>query len=407
MFILYSIFIRIYYSIIFILSFFNQKAKDWIVGRNNQLSFIKDKLPAWQNSPIIWIHTASYGEFEMSRPIIEAIQNKNVNTRFIISFYSPSGYNHISLDENYFLKIYLPLDLKANHRAIIGLIKPKAVIFIKYEFWFNFLRVLKSFGVPYYFTSLHLNENSYLLNPLFSTFKKQLLNASKIFCQNTLSLDILRKNNFKNLALFGDSRIEQVLINQSISSHNIKFNNDNQTIAFGSITEFETPYVIEFCNHYKTYNYIIATHDVSDQYLGNLISKLDQDIQLYSNFKGSSSEAKIVLVDTYGGLRYLYKNADLAYIGAGFEKGPHNILEPLVYGIPVCIGPNIKKFPMAQYLEKKELLKVISQIKNMNEMINYLKDLNKHDFAHKSQQLFNENRTNIKELISELNLTNL
>ena len=215
------------------------------------------------------------------------------------------------------------------------------------------------------------------------------------------------KNNFKNLALFGDSRIEQVLINQSISSHNIKFNNDNQTIAFGSITEFETPYVIEFCNHYKTYNYIIATHDVSDQYLGNLISKLDQDIQLYSNFKGSSSEAKIVLVDTYGDLRYLYKNADLAYIGAGFEKGPHNILEPLVYGIPVCIGLNIKKFPMAQYLEKKELLKVISQIKNMNEMINYLKDLNKHDFAHKSQQLFNENRTNIKELISELNLTNL
>jgi 3-deoxy-D-manno-octulosonic-acid transferase len=406
MFTLYSIFIRIYYSIIFVISFFNKKAKDWIVGRNNQLSLIEDKVSAWQNNPIIWIHAASYGEFEMSRPIINAIQDKNVNTRFVVSFYSPSGYNHISLDENYFLKIYLPLDLRANHLALISVIKPKAVIFIKYEFWFNFLRVLKSAEVPYYFTGLHLNEDSYLLKPYFLTFKKQLLNASKIFCHNPLSLDILTNNGFKNLALFGDSRIEQVLKNKNNTSHIIKFNNNNKTIAFGSITEFETPYVIKFCNQNKSYNYIIATHDVSEKNLGNLISKLEQDIQLYSNIKDSTSKSKIILVDTYGDLRYLYKNADLAYIGAGFEKGPHNVLEPLVYGIPVCIGPNIKKFPMSQYLEQKELLWVINQIKNMNEMINFLNDLNKNDFALKSQQFFNENRTNIKEMVSQLNLTN-
>jgi|GEM_PF-538459 len=402
---LYTLLIRVYYIVVLISSLFNKKAKDWIVGRKNQEKSIKEVVTQWQNHPIIWIHAASYGEFEMAKPIIQAIQKKEVKTRFVVSFYSPSGFKNISLDQDTFLKIYLPLDLPSNQSKLIEIIDPQAVIFIKYEFWFNFLKSLNDAEIPYYFTSLHLNKSSYLLKTFFSAFKQQLLKAKTIFCHNALSFEILKDNGFQNLKIFGDTRIEQVEKNKRENKLDIKFNNDLTTIVFGSITEYEMSHIVAFCNKNKNFNYIIATHDVSKLYLHSLSQKLASPSALFSTLENSTTDSKIILVDTYGDLRFLYKNAHLAYIGAGFEKGPHNVLEPLVYGIPVVIGKNIRKFPMAQYLKELELIFVLDKIRDIYKIPDILSEIDQSSFSSKSQKFFNENRTNIEELVNSLTLS--
>lgn len=404
MFFIYTIAIRIYYILALLASFFNKKARDWVQGRKNQLYRIDEYANRWKNSPIVWIHAASYGEFEMSRPIIKSIQEKRQKTRFIVSFYSPSGFKNIQLDENYFLKIYLPLDIMPNHKRIINLFDLRGVIFIKYEFWYNFLRQLQVLKVPYYFTSLHLNKDAYIFKPLFISFKRLLLNATKIFCHNPTSFEILSKNGFKNISVFGDSRIEQALKNKQNIKDNISFNNARKTIIFGSATEYEMPYIIEFCNKHIDYNYILATHDVSLEYLTDLSNKLTLDSCQLSRISSEQRKFQIVLVDTYGDLKYLYNSADMAYIGAGFEKGPHNVLEPLVFGIPTFTGPNIKKFPMAQYLEQRELLFIIKKIVDLDEILVLFSQLKNSKFELNCKTFFNSNHTKIEEFTNHLNL---
>jgi 3-deoxy-D-manno-octulosonic-acid transferase len=146
---LYSIGIRIYGILIFISSIFNKKAALWIRGRRGQFSAIKSDIKNWGNAPIVIVHAASYGEYEMSKPIIEDLRSHIQNLKIIVSFFSPSGYTNVSFEDSNFMKIYLPLDTQQNQKKLIDIIKPKAVIFIKYDFWFNLLTVLKEKKVPY------------------------------------------------------------------------------------------------------------------------------------------------------------------------------------------------------------------------------------------------------------------
>jgi len=339
----------------------------------------------------------------MSRPIIKALSKNDQNLKFIISFYSPSGFNHIKLDEESFLKIYLPLDLKSIHKKYLEVIKPKAIIFIKYDFWFNFLKSLNEKGIPYFFTSLHLNRSSYILKPFFFRFKELLMKAQKIYCHNPMSFDILKENKFQNLELFGDSRIDQVLLNKDIQGHNFNFENNKKTIIFGSATHYEIPYIIKHCNQFKEYNYIIAPHDLTTSIIQKLKEGLQSETHYYSS-QISKINHGILIVDTYGDLKFLYRNADLAYVGAGFEKGPHNVLEPLIYKIPVLTGNNIKKFPMSQYLVKINLLKILNSIEDLNLIDDYLNKFDNHSFRSKCDIFFEKNNTNLQGLVKELNL---
>ena len=397
--------IQIYGLLIRLSSPFYKKAKLWLEGRENQDLRVAAFIAKHPNAPLIWIHAASYGEFEMSRPIIERLKANFGHLKFVVSFYSPSGFENIDLPQEDFLKIYLPLDLKSKHRALITQINPKAVIIIKYEFWFNFLGELKHQGIPYYFTSLHLNSNSYLFKPLFKSFLNCLKSAQKIYCHNSNSIEILKQHNFENIELFGDTRLDQVLKNKSLikPKHNIKWADPQGFVfAFGSVTEFELPKVIAFCNRNKEHRYVIATHDIEDNLLEKLKRNLSSEQVLFSKLNNKSVDKKILIVDTYGDLKYLYKNADIAYVGAGFEKGPHNLLEPLIYNIPIVCGSNIDKFPMARYLEETKLLLVLNKINDLPSIMTYLQNMDREAFKIKSKKFFQDNEVNTDHLILDL-----
>ncbi|MBT8231609.1 MAG: hypothetical protein HKO66_09390 [Saprospiraceae bacterium] len=394
MFFIYTLFIRVYYCIIFFGSFFNKKAKYWIEGRKNQIEKITPTIKQWSENKIIWIHAASYGEFEMSRPLIESLVTKNDQLRFVISFYSPSGYNNIHLDPNLFLKIYLPLDIKSHYIPLLKLINPKTIIFIKYEFWFNFLRILNKMEIPYCYTSLHLRKNSYLFNPLFRSFKSLLQNAKYIFCHSTLSQNILDENGFKNLKLLGDSRVRQAVENKEKNVGHLSWKVKRPVIVFGSMTDKEWPFIKKLINNEVNFNFIIAPHDVTIE-IKNKFDAINEEVSYYS--EGGEGNQRILIVDTYGDLRYLYRFGDIAYVGAGFEKGPHNLIEPLVYKIPIVCGPNIRKFPMAVKLKEERILKVLSNKSDILGIPELLVKINKAQYHLKVDNFFENESNNLDE----------
>ena len=400
-FLLYAIGIEIYHALIFFTQAFSTKARQFVQGRSGQYSSIKESIKGWKDEPVIWIHSASYGEYEMAKPIINALRRSNSNLKFVVSFHSPSGFEQIHFDDNSFLKIYLPKDRLGIQKKYLRLINPKAVLFIKYEFWFNFLRALNHLSIPYFFSSLHLNDDSYLFSWWMKPFEKYLQSATRIYAHNKRSVEILKSKGYGNVELFGDSRVEQVLKNKD-KGIGISWDNENPCIAFGSILPAEEKYVTELVNSQEGSNYIIAPHDIDDDSIRRLSDQIT-NCNLFSEIRNSEDPISgPVLVDTMGDLKYLYSNAQVSYVGGGFDKGPHNLLEPLVFGSKILCGPNIKKFPMAQYLKANNLLEVLENQDDIVKILNYSMTGKSEDIEMKIKDFFDQNKTNLEALINDL-----
>lgn len=400
MFFLYSIVIKTYGFLISIASLFSQKANHLHSGRKNQWANIEKRINKWSPQKKIWIHAASYGEYEMAKPIINKLQ-KNKKLHFIISFHSPSGYENTVFEDSNFLKIYLPLDTFSNQQRLVNLIKPDKVVFIKYEFWFNLLRVLNNRSIPYYYSSLHLNSNSYLFKPFFSPFLDLLKKSRTIYCHNENSLEVLEKNGFENIQILGDTRIAQTIENRNSNTYKFSWPNErNLSIALGSIIPSEYELISKLINGNPQNNYLLAPHDVDRKTIEKLKVVIEKRVSLYSEMNPPISN--IVVVDTLGDLKYLYKFCNVAYVGAGFDKGPHNVLEPLVYGLPTLCGPNIEKFPMSKLLAKKELLKIVHEQGNVTEQLLELCEVDLHEFEKRTSAFFQNAPDNLDILIKEL-----
>jgi len=400
MFFLYTLAMKLYHAAVYLLSFFHPKAKLWIAGRRDQAARIEEKVSKWKDGNRIWIHAASYGEYEMSIPIIDALL-KDGNNKIIVSFFSPSGYENVSLESDNILKLYLPSDTYTKQLRLIELIKPDKVVFIKYEFWFNLLRVLKSKNIPYYYTSLHLNADSYLLKPSFNKFTQLLKRAQNIYCHNSGSQDILRQHGFENTAVLGDTRIPKVLENKANPKSDLTYSQLNKpTIIFGSLLADEIKLLTKALKHFTEATFIIAPHEVNKQEILKLTRAIKEPVHRYS--QGHTAKERIVIVDTLGDLKYLYRYADVAYVGGGFDKGPHNLLEPLVYMVPPISGPNIKKFPMAQLLKRSNLAEIINSEVDLVPAMERLLSKNKSAYQKDVASFFESQDFSLDALISDL-----
>jgi len=379
----------------------------WTKGRMGQNSRIEKLVPNWHEGPRIMIHTASYGEYEMSIPIISELQKTIPELNCIISFYSPSGYENVTFSDSKFVKIYLPLDTISNQRKLIELIRPDAVIFIKYEFWYNLLRVLsgnnsKSIAIPYYYTSINIPEDSYLWNPL----AKSLLNLIKngrLWCHNETNMAFLKNRGIEKLELLGDTRIDKVIKNVSTHNHPILFDNtDNVKIIFGSLCPEDLDMAVDYINNNQEYNYAIAPHDVEESFVKEIRNRLKISSVLYSRMITESDNHNLVIIDTLGDLKFLYKGFDIAYVGGGFSKGPHNLLEPLIYGTKIICGSNIIKFPLAQDLQKKGLLLVMNKQMELETYIDEAINTDENLFIQKKEAYIQDNKSRLPQLIKEL-----
>lgn len=349
---LYTLLIRLYVLMIFLASPLNHRAFLWINGRRNQKM---KPLDVDGSRRRIWIHCASLGEFEQGRPIIETIRQEIPDAVIILTFFSPSGYE---IRKNYSqadIVLYLPADLPHNSRQFLDLYKPDLAIFIKYEFWFNYLKILYSRHIPVIFVSAIFRPSQHFFKWYGSWFRKFLKKADRIFVQDKASLLLLESIGLNHAVLAGDTRFDRVLENSRHAKEFPvieKFKGNSQIVIGGSTWPPDEDLMINLMkNAGDQVKFIIAPHEVDRSRIQSLISKISGQIVLFSEIdKQECQECRVLIIDSIGILSHLYQYADVALIGGGFGKGIHNILEAATFGVPVLFGPNYQKFKEARDL---------------------------------------------------------
>ena len=364
----YNISNYLYIISIHIYSLFNTKAKLWVKGRRNIFKKIKNKLSQEKN--IVWIHCSSLGEFEQAKPIIINYRKKYQNHKILLTFFSSSGYEVQKDYKNVDWVFYLPADTKKNSKQFLDIVKPLKVIFIKYEFWFNYIQECKKRQIPFYMIASVFRKNQFILK--YEWFEKQLSNISHFFVQDKKSALLLNSKGIYNTTVTSDTRFDNVILNR-INKVDIPIINDfvkdKKTIIFGSTWKKDEDLLISFIKTNDQLNYILAPHELHNI---ESIQKKTKGL-LYSKYKKNKLiTSNILIIDKIGILSNIYQYGDLAYVGGGFGKGIHNILEPLTFGVPVIFGPNYKK-----YNEAKEVLKkgIGYSINNLQELTSAFKEL--------------------------------
>jgi len=353
---IYNTFIAFYILLIKCAAPFNKKAKQWIDGRRNLIHKIEDSLKQ-ETSPIIWIHCSSLGEFEQGRPLLEAIKENYKNYKILLTFFSPSGYE---IRKNYpkaEYVFYLPADTRVNAKKFIACIKPKIAIFIKYEYWFNYLHVLDKKNIPVFYVSAIFRKNHYFFKWYGKWALNQLKKINCFFVQNDISKNLLTTHGISHVEVTGDTRFDRVL---SLASNPKAlplielFVQKKQLIIFGSTWPEDDSLILDFIkSRDPNLKFIIVPHEINEPYIHKLIQNSTLRACKYSQLTNlNATDMQLIVVDTVGLLSSMYAYGHIAYIGGGFGKGIHNILEAACFGLPVFFGPNYKKFSEAVALIK-------------------------------------------------------
>jgi len=349
----YNLIIHTYNLLLRIASLFNPKAKQWIIGRKHIFDEIKSKIS--RQKPIIWFHCASLGEFEQGRPVIEACREKFPGHQILLTFFSPSGFE---IRKNYpgadFI-FYLPIDTSVNAKRFVKIVKPEIAIFVKYEFWFNYLRQLKKENIPVIVVSAIFRPGQRFFKWWGTWQLKILKTITRFFVQDEASAELLRHVGIDQVTIGGDTRFDRVyqVASQKKPFPLVKtFAADSKIILAGSTWPADEDILIEFIRKKPVgVKFIFAPHEVHEERLKTLINKLPETVTRFSNADDTNiSIYQILIIDNIGFLSHLYQYADIAYIGGGFGVGIHNILEAATFGNPIVFGPNYQKFREAREL---------------------------------------------------------
>jgi 3-deoxy-D-manno-octulosonic-acid transferase len=331
-----------------IASVFHHKAAAWTSGRRHLFENLCRFL-ASDDRPVIWFHCASLGEFEQGRPLIESIHRRYPTHRILLTFFSPSGYEVRKNYQGASYVAYLPLDTPANARRFVDLVNPSAVFFIKYEFWYNFLYRLHRQQIPVFFASAVFRPRQVFFQWYGGWFRKHLRMVRHFFVQDKASEQLLRQTGLAEVTHSGDTRFDRVHL---VASKPDRFTSvENLTasrplLVAGSTWPEDEAILAKIIDHYKgQLFFLIAPHEVSEERVMELQRTIPIPSIRFSGLTASQEQVSDVLViDRIGFLAHLYQYAEIAYIGGGFGRGIHNILEAAAFGKPVLFGPNYLKF---------------------------------------------------------------
>ena len=373
---LYSLAIRCYSGMISLASLLgNAKARLWSQGRRKQWDRLKsdDSDAEW-----IWFHVSSLGEFEQGLPLIEKIKERYPKYKLLLTFFSPSGYEPRKNFQLADKVAYMPSDTLTNAKRLVDNFNIKAAFFVKYDFWFNYMKVLNDNDIPLYYISALLHSNHYFFKFYAYWFRKQLRYVKHYFVQNEETENLLKSIGIVNVTVTGDTRFDRVydIARQSQSFPEIEnFINGRKCIIAGSSWQTDERFLIPFIERMpENYCMIIAPHDISDSHINQITSQL-KDYRLYTEIQqptANSQQPTVLVVNTIGILKKIYRYARFAYVGGGFMSSIHNTQEALVYGCPVVIGPKYHKFVEAVDLVKDGGMFSVSNQQELNDIFERL-----------------------------------
>lgn len=351
-----------------IASLFNEKVRKMWRGEREAFKILKQKVDP--NAKYIWFHAASLGEFEQGRPLMERIRKDYPQYKILLTFYSPSGYEVRKNYEGADIICYMPVDTRLNAIRFLRLVRPVMAFFIKYEFWSNFLHILKYRNIPTYSVSSIFREDQVFFKWYGRSYAGVLKCFTRFFVQNEESKRLLEGIGITAVDVVGDTRFDRVLqIKEAAkqlpiceafrtgvaSSQSADVpHHDFKVFVAGSSWPPDENIFIPFFNEHKDWRLLIAPHVIAEEHLKLILSliKGKKVVRYTQTTPEEAAEADVLIIDCFGLLSSMYNYGDVAYIGGGFGVGIHNTLEAAVWNMPVIFGPNNKKFQEAQGLLK-------------------------------------------------------
>lgn len=373
---LYNIGIFLYGLAVRLASPFNEKAKQFVIGRQNWQKNLLDKCNG--DASYIWFHCASLGEFEQGRPVIEEIRKQFPQYKIVLTFFSPSGYEIRKNYEGADIICYLPPDTRKNAFTFIDLIKPEKVFFVKYEFWFHYINELSRRKIPLFIVSAIFRENQLFFKNSIpgKWYRKMLFQFEHIFIQNEQSETLLKSIGVSKFTIAGDTRFDRVAAIASSAKQFPdvkKFVGGKLTIIAGSTWKPDEELLTAFINKSHNLKFIIAPHEVAPTNINRIHQLLKKKVISYSKSQNSDlSDFDVLIIDSIGILSSLYQYGNLAYIGGGFGVGIHNILEAATFKLPILFGPNYTKFKEAVDLVEMKGAFPISDFNDLEGALNLL-----------------------------------
>lgn len=369
-------------------SLFNKKIKKMWRGEREAVDLLKEKVDP--TAKYVWFHAASLGEFEQGRPLIEQLRATHPEYKILLTFFSPSGYEVRKNYEGADIVCYLPLDTIRNARRFLRAVHPVMAFFIKYEFWYNYLHILRHRGVPVYSVSSIFRPGQVFFKWYGRNYAKVLHCITHFFVQNEVSLQLLKGIGIDEATVVGDTRFDRVLqikeqakelpiveafkgingkgdackedlsedackgaLSEDACKDDLSENGCKGCKVFvaGSSWQPDEDIFIRFFNDHPDWKLIIAPHVIGEDHLAYILDKLQMKAVRYTQAtEQSAAEARCLIIDCFGLLSTIYRYGEIAYVGGGFGVGIHNVPEAAVWGVPVLFGPNNKRFQEAQDL---------------------------------------------------------
>jgi 3-deoxy-D-manno-octulosonic-acid transferase len=352
----YKCFIALYGATARLLAPFNPKARLWIEGRKDWERLLAQKLAAAQlhegQAQVVWMHASSLGEFEQGRPLLEALKLNTPGIKIVVSFFSPSGFLASQHTELADLVTYLPEDTPHNATRFLQLVKPNLVIWVKYDYWYYFLKALHTLGVPVLLVSAIFRANQPFFKWYGGLHRQMLHFFNHLFVQNMSSLEaLLQLVPSENMTVSGDTRFDRVeKISLEWSPVTMVENwlaNSETVVVAGSTWPHDEAMLQRYAADHPTIKFVIAPHQVNPAAIAHTVN-LFAGATLFSELDTTTAKGNVLIINNIGMLNRLYRYGKVCYIGGGFTKsGVHNVLEAAVYGKPVLHGPVYQKFAEA------------------------------------------------------------
>lgn len=356
---MYTLAIRVYALAVAFASLFHRKARAMCIGQSRTYDILRDRID--RSAKYVWFHAASLGEFEQGRPMIEKIRAAYPEYKILLTFFSPSGYEVRKDYDGADVVCYLPFDTPRRVKRFLQLANPSVAIFIKYEFWSNYLHALKRSGVPVYLVSAIFRREQVFFRWYGSSYRKVLHCFTHLFVQDESSAELLAEYGVRNVSVAGDTRFDRVLdVQRGSRALPVveRFVGGGEgakptVLVAGSSWQQDEDVYIPYFNEHSEMKLIIAPHEIHREHIEYIESLLKRPSARLSEVGHDLSllEGKdCLIVDSFGLLSSIYRYGTIAYIGGGFGVGIHNTLEAAVYGIPVLFGPRYHKFKEARDL---------------------------------------------------------
>lgn len=354
---MYSLLIHFYAFIVALISPFHRKARRMRLGQWKTNACLRDKIDP--EAQYIWFHAASLGEFEQGRPMMEKIRKEHPEYKILLTFFSPSGYEVRKNYNGADVICYLPFDTPYRVRKFLQLARPRMAIFIKYEFWGNYLHELKKRGIPVYIISAIFRPDQLFFQWYGKPYRQMLHCFDHLFVQDERSKKLLAEYGIRNVTVTGDTRFDRVLDVRAMARELplvekfIRSNRSEKTLTLvaGSSWPEDEAIFIPYFHRHPEMKLIIAPHEIHREHLVHIESMLKRpSIRLSEAHEEDLATKDCLIIDSFGLLSSIYRYGEIAYIGGGFGAGIHNTLEAAVYGIPVLFGPKYHKFKEAKDL---------------------------------------------------------